>query len=354
MERIRFALAGAGWRAQFFLRAAKLLPERFELTGVLCRTQERAEAFAREHGVRAVWTLDALLEDGPEFVVSCVSKAGMCEMVKALLQVGMPVLSETPLATEMDALRALYDIWRKTRTPLGLAEQYFLFPRHQARRALIERGLLGNVVSCALSTAHDYHAISLLRHYLGEEGGPVRIRARRTVTPIAVTGSRSGYLAGGGMGEETRVYAQLDYPDGRLGLYDFSGTQYHSAIRGRHVRILGTRGEIFDDEVSYVAADGRPVQGRLQVQTDLISGTIRAIDFEGERVYENPFRADVPMDEDEIAVASALAGMGRLVHEGEAFYPIRFAFRDAAMACLLAQAAQEDGERITPRMPWDE
>ena len=353
MERIRFALVGTGWRALFFVRAAKLLPEAFELTGVLCRTEERAQAFAREHGVRAVFTMEALLADAPEFVVSCVSKSGMRETVETLLRAGMPALSETPLATQTDALCALYRVWRQTGTPLGLAEQYPLFPWHQARRALIERGLLGDVVSCALSTAHDYHAIGLLRHYMGEENGEVVIRARETVTPIAITGSRAGYCEGSAMGEERRGFAQFDYADGRLGLYDFSGTQYHSAIRSRHVRVMGTRGEIFDDEVRFLLPDGRPAHGRLDVQRDLITGTIRAIGFEGERVYENPFRADVPMDEDEIAVAATLAGMGRYVREGEEVYPARFAFRDAYLACLLTQAAQEGGARTTQKRPWD-
>ena len=43
MERIRFAVVGTGWRSLFYVRIAKWLPERFELTGVLCRTKERAE-----------------------------------------------------------------------------------------------------------------------------------------------------------------------------------------------------------------------------------------------------------------------------------------------------------------------
>ena len=353
MEKIRFALAGTGWRALFFVRAAKLLPERFELTAVLCRTPERAQAFAREHGVRAVFTMDALLETRPEFVVSCVSKAGMKDMAQALLRAGTPVLCETPFATDIPSLLALYEAQRETGTALALAEQYFLFPSHQARRALIDRGLLGDVVSCRLSTAHDYHGISLMRHYLGDEGGDVSIRAERTHTPIVVTGDRSGYLTDGQMGEETRVFARFAYPDGRLGLHDFSGTQYHSAIRSRHVRILGTRGEISDDEVYYLTGDNRPARGRLTALRDVMTGTIRAIEFDGERVYENPFRADVPMDEDEIAVCGVLAGMGAQVRGGEPFYPLAWALRDAHLTCLLQSAADSGEETVSRRMPWD-
>ena len=66
MNRIRFAVAGNGWRAMFFVRAALNLPEIFELTGVLCRSLEKAQAFEAAHGVKAFWELDALLETRPD------------------------------------------------------------------------------------------------------------------------------------------------------------------------------------------------------------------------------------------------------------------------------------------------
>ncbi len=354
MDAVRFAVIGAGWRARFFIRAAQKLPERFALTGVLCRSQARAEEVARECGVRAVWTMEQLLEDRPSFVVSCVRKADMTKTVAGLLRAGVPALSETPLATELPALLNLYEVYRQTGTPLGLAEQYPLFPSHSARAALVRRGVVGDAVSCALSTAHDYHAVALLRAYLGEARGPVRIAARKMETPVAITGSRAGYQCDGGMGKETRVFASFAYADGRLGLYDFSGVQYHSAIRSRHVRVLGTRGELFDDDVAFVGADGRPMQERLLARRDLLTGTIASIDACGARVYENPFRADVAMDEDEIAVAATLAGMAKTACSGAPLYPVRWAFEDAYLAILLAEAAETGEERVSRPMPWDE
>ena len=35
MGRIKYALIGSGWRAEFYIRIAKMIPERFELTAVL-------------------------------------------------------------------------------------------------------------------------------------------------------------------------------------------------------------------------------------------------------------------------------------------------------------------------------
>ncbi|MGN0775342.1 MAG: Gfo/Idh/MocA family protein [Candidatus Ventricola sp.] len=350
MQKIRYAVAGNGWRAMFYVRAAKNLPEWFELTGVLCHTREKAEAFERAHGVRAVWTLDALMETKPDFVVVCVSKKGLAAMTMDCLMRGMPVLSETPLAIDLPTLSALQRTQEQTGVPLEMAEQYFLYPSHQARRALVADGLLGQVHSVWISMMHDYHGISMLRAYLGEESGPVTLRARRLTSPIVHTGGRPGMVAGGGIEDENRVLAQLDFGGGRVGLYDFAGSQYHSAIRTNHLRILGTRGEIFDDEVRWVREDGRPARAALVYHRDEITGTIRAIDFDGRRVYENSFRCDAVMSEDDIAVSTVLVRMGRALDGGEKHDP--YAFRDSCLSILLTRLAGEDGEETVDVLGW--
>ena len=351
MSKIRYAVAGNGWRAMFYVRAALNLPENFELTGVLCRTQEKAQAFEAEHGVKALWTLDALLETKPQFVVCCVNKAGLTDMTISLLEHGMPVLCETPLAVDIPTLRRLWQVRQHTGTHLDMAEQYFLYPSHQAKLNIVRSGVLGEVSSCWMSMMHDYHGISMLREYLGAQDGSVEIRARKTYHPIAVTGSRAGYTPGDAMGDEYRVFAQLTWPDGKLGLYDFSGTQYHSAIRSNHMRVLGTRGEIFDDEVRYLAANNRPETEKLVYHHDTVTGTIRAIDFDGQRVYENPFRWDVAMTEDDIAVCAVLVRMNKALEDGSVHYTN--AWSDSYMSCLLAAAAEADGKVVTQKMEWD-
>ena len=351
MNRIRYAVAGTGWRAMFYVRAAQKLPELFELTGVLCRTQEKAEAFEAAHGIPAFSSLEALLETKPSFVVSCVNKAGMADMVMRLLEAGVPALSETPLAIEMDKLRTLRAVQERTGTPLEMAEQYFLYPSHAARLAVLRTGLLGDITSCALSMMHDYHGIGMLRAYLGEESGPVALRARKVHAPITIAGGRSGYAVGSEMGDEYRIFAQLDFGTGRLGLYDFSGTQYHSAIRSSHLRILGTRGELFDDEVRFLREDGRPAFARFVTHRDTITGTICAIDFDGRRVYENPFRCDVAMDEDEIAVCCVLRRFAAALADGGKHYP--YAFRDSYMAMEMNRLAEEDGQAVLDVLSWN-
>ena len=133
MNRIRFAVAGTGWRALFYVRAAKNLPEWFELTGVLCRTPERAESFEKEYGVKTFTDLDALLDTKPEFVVNCIYKAELADMSIRLMERGMPVLCETPFAVNLEKLEELREVQKRTGVRLEMAEQYFLYPGHAAR-----------------------------------------------------------------------------------------------------------------------------------------------------------------------------------------------------------------------------
>ena len=353
MEPIRFAIAGNGYRALRYLRAARELPEWFTVTAMLCRTPERAQEIEARHGVKAVASLDALMETRPEFVLSCVSFAGMLDMNVQLLEAGMPALSETPFSADVDGLKRLYDVQKRTGTKLQLAEQYFLFPTHQARRRLIDTGMLGDVTSCSLFSLHNYHAVSIFRHYLGEDDGPVRISALKTVTPVVSAGDRSGLIAGGKLVDESRIMALFVYADGRVGSYDFASTQYRNAIRSMHMRVWGTRGEWFDDEARYLTPDNRPAIGALQVQRDRMTGTIRAVDFDGERVYESPFRSDVQLIEDDIAMCDVLRRMGKYVRGGAPFYSLRHAFRDGYLSCLLEKAAATGATVASEPMPWD-
>ena len=350
MGRCRFAVAGTGWRALFYVRAAKKLPELFELTGVLCRTQERAENFEKEYGVKTFTDLSALLETQPEFVVNCIYKADLADMSIRLMERSMPVLSETPLAVTIEKLEELREAQKRTGVLLEMAEQYFLYPSHAARRAVMERGFLGEAAYCYLSAMHDYHGISMLRAYLGGETGAVNIRAHKTKTPIIVTGGRGGYITDGETGDEYRTLAQFDYGGGRVGMYDFSGTQYHSAIRSNHLRILGTRGEIADDEVRWLDKDNRPRMDRLIYHTDAITGTVRAVSFNGEKVYENPFRTDAAMTEDDIAVCTVLVRMGESVRGGAKHYP--YAMRDSYLSCVMTALANENAQADADALAW--
>ena len=55
------AIIGAGWRAEFDIRIAQLLPERFEIVGVVARKEDVRNALTQEYGVKAFSSISQLL-----------------------------------------------------------------------------------------------------------------------------------------------------------------------------------------------------------------------------------------------------------------------------------------------------
>ena len=52
MKPITFGIVGAGWRAEFFVRLARLLPDQLTLLGVSVRRSAAAEQLTRQWGTR--------------------------------------------------------------------------------------------------------------------------------------------------------------------------------------------------------------------------------------------------------------------------------------------------------------
>ena len=74
MDKIRYAVIGSGWRAEFYIRIAKAVPEQFELTSVLVRDKDKGEAFSKKHDVKVVNTLEDVMSEDPAFVVLAIKR----------------------------------------------------------------------------------------------------------------------------------------------------------------------------------------------------------------------------------------------------------------------------------------
>ena len=61
MGKVKYAVIGSGWRAEFYIRIAKAVPEKFDLTAVLIRDEEKGRKFSEKFGVKVVNTVDTLM-----------------------------------------------------------------------------------------------------------------------------------------------------------------------------------------------------------------------------------------------------------------------------------------------------
>lgn len=245
----RIAIVGAGWRAALFAGIMKALPEEFDLVGVAARRRESAERAAASWGTAAFDDPVALATGArPELTVVCVPWPDNPQVVSTLAAEGFRVLSETPPAPD---LAGLHQLWDRI-GGLGLvqvAEQYCELPGHAARRAVVRGGAIGEVSGVEVSSTHGYHAVSLMRGFLGHVGAaPVTVQANRFTGVLADPLSRAGWSDDLSPKPAETTVATVDFGTG-YGLYDFTDNQWHNQLRFRRILVRGSRGEIQDDRV---------------------------------------------------------------------------------------------------------
>jgi len=340
-----FAVVGSGWRAEMFWRLAAALPD-VECVGAIVRTP-------RDLPVPTFGSLDDLR---PDFVVTAVPWGANPGVIAEAVERGLPVLAETPPAPTRDGLT---ELWRRTGDTglVQVAEQYLLVPAHAARLAAVRAGLIGEPTQVQVSSTHMYHAVALIRGFLGLGRGPVTVRASRTTAPLVDPLTRAGWTDDPVPKPATTTIATLDFGDGLSGLYDFTDNQWHNQLRFRRILVRGTHGELRDDEVVRITAPRTIVRSPLvRRQTgydlDLDDFDTDTITLGGEVLFRNPFPGRRWNDE-EIAIATLLRKMAGWVRgDGPPPYPLAEGAHDHLVALAIEESADTDRTVTIPAPPW--
>ncbi|MDQ1485576.1 MAG: hypothetical protein QOJ62_1269 [Actinomycetota bacterium] len=353
---IRYGIVGYGWRAEFFLRLAALMPDRFAVSAVVTRTPENRRLVAERFGVpTSADPTDLGKTDRPDFVVTCVPRDANPGLIDTLVDLALPVLSETPPAADAAAMRAL---WSRVGSKglVQVAEQYLLLPDHAARRAVIAQGVIGRPTSVQVSSTHGYHAVSMIRGLLGVGFEPVTVRGSAFTAPLTDPLSRDGWSGDDTTHDRTTTIATLDF-GGRSGLYDFTDNQWWNPLRRRRIVVRGERGEIVDDRVVRLVDARTPVESQLlrrEVGRDLnLEGfDLDHISFAGAVVYRNDYFGARLCDE-EIAIATMLSRMGEWCRgDSPPPYSLADACQDHLIALAIEQSVSSGMPVTTTREAW--
>lgn len=349
-EKIRYIVIGYGWRADFYIRAAQMLPDLLEVTARVVRTKERAEMLEG-----AVTDLEEALKTAPDFAVLCVPRNAVGGYLERLARLGVPVLCETPPAESTEGLNGLWRLAERENMKIQVAEQYIFWPLYAGILRLIGEQVVGEVQMTMLSAVHGYHAMNLFRKIMGIGFENCRIHGESFSTDFIKTEDRAGFDYSGQMLHTQRELASLEFENGKTAIYDFMGEQYNSVIRTRRLNIQGTRGEINDFTVRF-----------LNGQNEGMEETIRRIDrgvlgnsgwhhlgmqFADRFIYRNPFPG-VRMNDDEIAVAQCLVLMKQYLETGEAFSSLRDALQDTYLSFVMEKCVRERTTITTKSQEW--
>lgn len=325
MPKIRFAIVGSGFRAECFIRTAQALSDRFEIVAMLFRTKEKARVFAEKYGIFCTTDREAVLAKQPDFVVVAVNYSSIFSVSREFLELGIPVLAETPAGATVEELNELWTGHSEKGWKVQVAEQYQFHPKYAAVIEQATSGKLGARQHVFISAFHGYHSASMFRLVLGLRNEAFRVFGKSYDFEVTETDSRYGLITDGRMVNRVLTVLTLEFEKGMKVFHQFSDVQYRSTIRARHLVVQGTRGEIDDLRLRFVNEANLPEEHQLF------------------------FRPDAHLSDDDLAIARCLSGMGHYVAGGPEFYPLSAAIQDAYISILMGEAARS--ERIVESSP---
>jgi predicted dehydrogenase len=355
MTEARVGIVGDGWRAQFFHRIAAALPAEFSIVGVVVRSAETAARVESNWGTATYSSVEELVAaQHPDFVIACAPRDVNVEVMVSCVELGVPVLCETPPAGDVASLRSL---WGRVGASelVQVAEQYLLMPPHAARRALVAAGTIGRPTSVQISSTHLYHAVSMIRGLLGVGFEPTAIDAHAFTAPLADPLGQKGWIGDESPRPVATTIATIDF-GGAMGLYDFTDNQWHNQLRSRRLVVRGSLGEISDDEVVRLAdrtfLHSPIVRRQIGYDLDLDGYDTDHLSFEGEILWRNPFLGARFSDE-EIAIATIMRRMSAwAAQDGSPPYPLAEACQDHLLGCAIEESVASGGTVHTVWEPW--
>lgn len=356
MSKYRFAIIGSGWRAQYYVRVAKALPNLFELSTMYCRNEEKAAEIRSGFSIPATTSEEECAAMKPDFIVAAVSKTAGAETAMRWMERGFPVLCETPAGPDPETLNRLW-LCHEQGQKLVIAEQYFLYPFYSSLLKLVKSGIIGNLNCLNISLAHEYHAASLIRAFLGiSPDMPFSVSAKTYSFPVTETRNRYEEFFDGRVSLKNRMLANFVFANGQAAFYDFDSEQYHSKIRKNTWKIQGTRGEILNREAVYLNSNNEAEKADLRIESRQIirdfanpnpefSEEVTGIYFQDKQLYEPPFGL-CGLSQDETAVAQLMLKTAEYAKGiAEQPYPLEEALQDAYMAVLMKKS-EETGKPV--------
>ena len=341
---------------------ARLMPERFQCVGVVTRSAERGAEVEQAWGVPTVRTIEELVTavgpttDRPEFVVVSVPWPVTPDAIRELVELGIPVLAETPPAPDAEGLR---ELWADVGSSglVQVAEHSPSMPAHAARIAVVDDGLIGRATSVQISSTHLYHAVGLIRRLLGAGRGEVTVRATIVTAPLMSPLARDGWTGATEPVDAWNILATLDFGDGRSALYDFTDNQWHNPLRTNRIVIRGSHGEIVDDTVTRWVDDrtvvSSPIVRRVTgLEQNLDGFDLEHLSLDGRVLYRNAFQG-ARLADDDIAVAALLDATGAWVRgDAPPPYPLADGCQDHLLGLAIEEAGRTGEPVHVPEQPW--
>ena len=259
MPTTKIALLGTGFIADIHLESYRRFVPDAEVVAVYSRSRERAEAFARTHGIdRWYDDLDrATTESACDVVDVCIPNDLHARAAIGAARAGKHVIVEKPLCLTLAEADEMIAVCKATRRKLMYAEELCFAPKYERVRRLVVEGAIGRVFHMRQCEKHSgphsdwfydlnrsgggalmdmgCHGLAWFRWMLGGQPRAVSVTARM----------QTGLIHAGRTRCEEHSICIVEFEEGAIGVAENSW----ASLGGMddRVEVSGTGGVVFAD-----------------------------------------------------------------------------------------------------------
>ncbi|MBD3184530.1 hypothetical protein GF312_19765 [Candidatus Poribacteria bacterium] len=317
MDKLKVAVVGAGRRAAgAWLPTINALDDQLQLVAVCNKGATRGEEQANKYDVKWYTDVEKMMDtEKPDFVAIIVNPANTHIVAKAALERGISVITETPVASSLEDADMLIELAEKKGAKLEVAENLYRMPSERIKRELILNGVFGKIWrGHNNSKTHNYHAVSLVRSYIGFDI-PIRrvigIQGEFNVEPHEYRGTTTDM--------ERSRHAVFFFENGALGFSHFTSLTFGSPLRGvNSTDFYGEKGMAVGDQL-FVLEDGK-TRKPIEIKRHTCSANGMDVldkfvaDTDPEVIWDNPFK-NYKLSDGMITIASELASIMKAVRD---------------------------------------
>lgn len=354
MDSISTVIVGCGKRAKdTYIPILRKMKTFVRLIAVCSMSELSAREVGENEKVPYYTSLERMIENEKfDLAIVSVSRNSHLEPAIKLINAGINILIETPLAESLEDIDAIINSAKGKNIKIEVAENYYRKPRVQIILKLIENNIFGRInVVYSNFAGHGYHGMSLLRSYLGFNLKPVKVTGFSKTYPVINHIWRHGQPP---RNTENWELGLIEFENGSSGVYSFSSLSYRSPLRREtsknSISFYAEKG--MGDGLDLMIIEGNdkrlhiPIERRVIVKEGIEILDAFVAKAKEEIAWTNPL-IDYNMEEEKLGVALCLLEIINAIRENrEPEYGVLNARRDRALEIALEKSWSENNKTI--------
>jgi UDP-N-acetyl-2-amino-2-deoxyglucuronate dehydrogenase len=346
---MKFGIIGAGAIGAFHAKAIKAM-DGVELIGVADRVEERADAFAQQHGTRSFSSVDAMLACPEIEIVTVGTPSGAhYEPAMAAIEAGKHVVVEKPLEVTTERIDAMIAAAATRGVCLAAILNRRFTPAMLAFKKATDAGRFGKLTSASayikwFRTQEYYDSAVWRGTWALDGGGAIMNQSIHAIDqllylagPVESVQALTTCAAHENIEVEDLAVAMVKFANGAMGVIEGSTCSWSQQGHPVRIQLAGTEGSAFLADEAFEVWNF--MHGRAEdagIRDSLMSGAIAGMGA------NDPGAIDIHQHRENLEEVVAAIREGR-----EPATSATEARKSVALICAIYESARNGGRRVS-------